>query len=392
MPYRYGRALQLVLEGMAVVGEGGPRPANLDRSPTVSALPSSFTYEPAAGRVVFGRDALASLPDELDRLGSRRAVLVAEPRDADVADLDPRMVGHVDTVVQHVPAAVADAARERVRELGGDVLVVVGGGSAIGLAKAIALTVDVQILAVPTTFAGSEQTSIWGMSADGRKRTGRDERVRPRTVVYDPNRSGTMPPQVAGPSGMNAIGHAVEAMYGPGANPVTTLLAAEAVRTMAAALPRVVTGAGAARGDADPAADALYGSYLAGVVLDTAGVALHHRTCHVLGGMFGLDHGGMNAAILGHALAYTAPAIQPVIARLAEALQVDDPAVALHQLAERIGAPTALEELGMPADGIEEAAGRVVEEAADNPRPPERDAIAAMLRRAFAGKVPEREG
>ncbi|WP_164710871.1 maleylacetate reductase [Euzebya pacifica] len=354
--------------------------------------PTSFTYEPAAGRVVFGRGALASLPDELDRLGSRRAVLVAEPRDADVADLDPRIGGHVDTVVQHVPAAVADAAREQVRELGGDVLVVVGGGSAIGLAKAVALTVDVHLLAVPTTFAGSEQTSIWGMSADGRKRTGRDERVRARTVVYDPNRSGTMPPQVAGPSGMNAIAHAVEAMYGPGANPVTTLLAAEAVRIMAAALPRVVTGAGAGGGVADPAADALYGSYLAGIVLDTAGVALHHRTCHVLGGMFGLDHGGMNAAILGHALAYTAPAIQPVIARLAEALQVNDPAVALHQLAERIGAPTALEELGMPADGIEEAAGRVVEEAADNPRPPEHDAIAAMLRRAFAGKAPEREG
>ncbi len=344
-----------------------------------------FSYEPVGGRVVFARGSITRIGDELDRLGSRRAILIAESRNADVADLDDRIIGHIDTVAQHVPLSAAEPARVRVRDANADTIVVVGGGSSLGLSKAVALEVDVHQIAVPTTYAGSEQTSIWGLTDAGSKRTGRAQRVKPDVVLYDPDLSETMPGQVAGPSGLNAVAHCVEAMYGPCANPVTTMLAAEGVAVLADSLPAVVAGE---KGTGDPAAAALYGSYLAGVALNTAGVGLHHKTCHVLGGMFDLDHGKMNAVVLGHAVAYNAPMIPEVLDRLEAALGINDAPMALFKLAERIGAPTSLRSIGMPADGIEPAVDRIVEEAEANIRAPERAGIRAMLTRAFHGDPP----
>lgn len=346
-----------------------------------------FTHDPAGPRVVFGRGALARLGPELDRLETRTAVLVAESRHADVATRDRRVVDHVDRIAQHVPEDVAEDARRTVSGVGADTVVAVGGGSAIGLAKAVALTCDVRVLAVPTTFAGSEQTSIWGMSAAGHKRTGRDPRVQPDVVLYDPDLTATMPPQVAGPSGMNALAHCVEALYGPDADPVTDLMALEGARAIARNLPEVVSPRGSAAGE-DPAADTLWGAYLAGVALHHAGVGLHHRACHVLGGLFGLDHGGMNAVLLGHAVAWNAPAISRTISRLGRALDTHDVPGSLHGLARTIGAPTSLAAIGMPADGIEEASRRVVEAAADTVRPPTEEGMTALLRRAFDGQAP----
>jgi len=345
-----------------------------------------FTYEPAGGRVVFGPGTLADLPRELDALGAARVLLLASDRHAGaVLDaLGPRVVGRYGAVVQHVPVAAAGEARDLARRLRPDALLAVGGGSAIGFAKAVALEHDAPIVAVPTTYSGSEMTAIWGLSEGGHKRTGSDPRVMPRVVVYDPELTLGLPPRVAGPSGMNAMAHCVEALYGPRANPVTSLVALEGIRTLHRSLPAVR----AAPGDLGPRTDALYGAYLGGTALAGAGTALHHKTCHVLGGLFGLDHGDANAVVLGHALAYNAPAIPEALARIEGALGTSDAPGALVDLAAAVGAPTSLAAIGMPPDGLDEATRRVVAEAAGNVRPPEPDGIRRMLDDAWAGRRP----
>lgn len=350
-----------------------------------------FTYDALAGRVVFGAGARHRLGEEADRLGSRRVMIVAGPDEDQMAAeaaaaLGGRAVGRFDRVVQHVPADRAAEAAALARELGADTVATIGGGSATGFGKAVALEVDVEIMAVPTTYAGSEMTAIWGKTDGDRKLTGRDPRVKPKTVVYDPELTLTLPPRVAGPSGMNALAHSVEALYGPGANPVTSAMALESVRALVSALPRVA----AEPADLAARSDALYGAYLAGAALASGGTALHHKTCHVLGGMFGLNHGDMNAAVLPHALAYNAPAIGKEMARIAEAVGTTaaDAAGAFFDLAAAIGAPTSLESIGMPSDGLGEAARRVAIEAAANVRPPDPQGIRRMLDDAFRGRRP----
>lgn len=348
-----------------------------------------FVYDAIPGRVVFGAGSRHRLAAEASALGAQRVVLVASTYEdelaADVAAvLGDLVVGRFSDVVQHVPVAKAAAAVELTRDLGADTIVTIGGGSATGFGKAIALELDVHQIALPTTYAGSEMTTIYGLTDGGHKRTGKSDRVKPGVVVYDPELTITLPPRIAGPSGMNALAHCVEALYGPGANPVISAIALEGIRALYRSLPRVCT----SPDDLDARTDALYGAYLAGVSLATGGTALHHKTCHVLGGMFDLNHGDMNAVVLGHAVAYNAPAIPELMGRMGEALGTDDVAGALFDLARAIGAPTSLREIGMPEDGIDEAARRVVEDAAANVRPPDPDGIRAMLLAAFAGTRP----
>ncbi len=350
---------------------------------------AAFTYDAIPGRVVFGAGSRRGLRDEASALGASRIVLVASEREealaADVAEvLGDTVVGRFADVVQHVPRAKASAAVALVRELDADTVVTIGGGSSTGFGKAIALEVDVRQIALPTTYAGSEMTTIWGMTDGGHKQTGNALRVKPEVVVYDPELTLTLPPAIAGPSGMNALAHCVEALYGPGANPVISAMALEGIRALHRSLPRVC----ASPDDIDARTDALYGAYLAGVALATGGTALHHKTCHVLGGMFDLDHGQMNSVVLGHAVAYTAPAIPEQMRRMAEAFDAPDVPGALFDLAAEIAAPTSLESIGMPATGIEAAAERIVDEAAANARRPTLDDMRAMLVRAHRGDRP----
>jgi maleylacetate reductase len=351
-----------------------------------------FAYDALPGRVVFGVGSRDRVGAEADRLDVRRLMVIASSAEASLAEevaseLGPRMVGRFDDVVQHVPAAKAAAAVDMARSLGADAILTIGGGSATGFGKAVRLELDVAFIAVPTTYAGSEMTAIWGRTDDGHKQTGNDVRVKPDTVVYDPELTVSLPATIAGPSGMNALAHCVEALYGPGANPVISLLALEGIRVLAAALPRVC----GTDDDIDARSDMLYGAYLAGVALASGGTALHHKTCHVLGGMFDLDHGEMNAVVLGHALAYNAPAIPELMPRIGDALGVSAAATsaAVWELARSIGAPTSLEAIGMPADGIGEATRRVVTEASANVRTPDEASIRQMLDDAFHGRIPQ---
>jgi maleylacetate reductase len=358
----------------------------------------AFTYDAIGGRVVFGAGSRHSLAAEVDALGATRVVLIAEEDEAEiVAALGGRCVAWFSDVVQHVPAAKADAAADLVEEVKADCVVTVGGGSATGLGKAVRLALapeeggavsgrGLTFVAVPTTYAGSEMTPIWGRTDGDHKQTGRHPYVKPDTVVYDPELTLTLPARIAGPSGMNALAHCVEALYGPGNNPIVALHALEGIRALAAGLPLVC----GPSDSLDARSDVLYGAYLAGIALASGGTALHHKTCHVLGGMFNLNHGDMNAVVLGHAVAYNAPAMPAVMEQLGVALGVAPAAVpgALFDLAAAIGAPTSLAAIGMPEDGIGQAAERVVADAAANVRPPDQASIEELLRAAYQGARP----
>ncbi len=351
----------------------------------------SFVHELPGVRVVFGTGTIDQVAAEAARLADS-VLIVAGRRQACEADriagaLERRCVGRIGEVTEHVPADTARAAVDVARDVRADAVVCVGGGSAVGLAKAIALELEVAIIAVPTTYAGSEQTPIWGRTEAGRKVTGRDRRVLPRTVVYDPALTLGLPPGLSAASGMNAIAHAVEAAYAPDATPITALLAAEAVGAMSAALPVVVRQPGNL-----PARErALYGAWLAGTVLGATTMGLHHQLAHILGGSHRLPHAGTHSALLPHVVAYNAGATAARLAAPARAAGVSGPdafGAGLFDLAAATGAPTSLSALGLPRSAIDDVVRQVVAADIANPRPVEAAGIARLLRNAIEGRRP----
>jgi alcohol dehydrogenase class IV len=357
--------------------------------------PNRFELQLNIPRVVFGAGSLQQLPAEIERLGAQRALVLATPEQRASAEqvaqmLGARAAGVFAQAVMHVPIEAARAARDEARRLNADCAVAVGGGSTTGLGKAIALDSGLPIVAVPTTYAGSEMTPIYGLTEGGVKKTGRDLRVLPKTVVYDPDLTMTLPLALSITSGINAIAHAAEGLYTPEPNPIVALMAEEGIAALARALP-------ALHGDIDDRHarhDALYGAWLCGVVLAHVAMGLHHKLCHTLGGTFNLPHAETHTVVLPHALAYNAPAAPQAMARIARALgRADggDPlsaARALHALATRLGAPTALRAIGMPADGLDRAADLAVQTPYPNPRALERAPLRALLQRAFDGAPP----
>ena len=351
---------------------------------------SPFAFEAHLPRVVFGAGRLASLGAEVERLGAPRAIVLCtreqEALARDVAvRLGSRCAGVFPDAVMHVPIESARAAREQARGLDADCAVAVGGGSTTGLGKAIALESGLPIVAVPTTYAGSEMTPIYGLTEGGEKKTGRDPRVLPRTVVYDPELTLTLPPALSVTSGLNAIAHACEGLYAEDANPVISLMAEEGIRALAAALPRVV----ASPADIAARGDALYGAWLCAAVLGHVGMGLHHKLCHTLGGSFNLPHAPTHTVVLPHALAYNAPAAPAAMAAIRRALATAEAApLALRRLAAELGAPTSLRAIGMPEDGLGRVADLAVSKPYPNPRALERAPLRALLQRAWAGLPP----
>jgi alcohol dehydrogenase class IV len=352
-----------------------------------------FTYTANPSRVIFGAGALQHLAREIDLLGARRALVLSTPEQADsarrVADLlGDRAAGIFARAVMHVPIETAREARDEARRLGADCAVAIGGGSTTGLGKAIALESGLPIVAIPTTYAGSEVTAIYGLTEGGVKKTGRDPRVLPRTVIYDPELTLTLPYAMTVTSVFNAIAHAAEGLYAPDANPVIAMMAEEGIRASAAALPHLQ----ADPRNLDARSDALYGAWLCGTVLGAITMGLHHKLCHTLGGSFNLPHAQTHTVILPHALAYNAAAAPQALARLAKALGAGsggDAAFTLQQLARRHGAPTSLAAIGMPADGLDRAAELAVGTPYPNPRPLDRTALRALLQRAYDGAPPQ---
>jgi maleylacetate reductase len=346
----------------------------------------SFTYDALPGRVVFGAGSVEQLGEEVDRLGGRRVLAIAGKRAIDglVGRLGDRWAASFTDVQQHVPVEAAARAVAAAAEAGADCLVAMGGGSATGMAKAVALEHQAPIVAVPTTYAGSEVTPIYGLTGPEGKRTGRDPRVLPRTVLYDPALTTGLPPEVTGPSGMNALAHCVEALYAPGANPVTALLATEGARVLHRGLPRAV---------ADPAdlaarSDALLGAWLAGAALAAAGVGIHHQLCHLLGGAYRLPHAELHAVVLPHAVRFVAPAARPQLARLAGGLGVDDVAGGIWDLGRRLGTPASLAELGLAEAELDRAATQAVAKVVQTPRRAGVSELRGLLEEAWQGRRP----
>ena len=350
-----------------------------------------FVYDALPGRVVFGVGTFSQVAAEVERLGGHRILLIADgsgTRWADelAAQLGAALSGRIDDVRPHVPVDRANDASLLARRRGIDIVVTIGGGSATGLGKAVALDVPLRILAVPTTYAGSEMTPIWGLTAGSRKTTGRDLRVQPKTVVYDPVLTLSLPPAIAGPSGMNAIAHCAEALYAEGANPITSMMAEKGIRVLFSGLPRVV----AAPDDLDARSEVLAGAYLAGTCFAAAGSGIHHKICHVLGGAYDLPHAEMHTVVLPQALAFVAPRVPAAMARIAAALGEDDVPGAVFDLAVRIGAPTDLRAIGMPGERLDEAAELIVAAAATSRIPVSRRAMRDLLESAFEGRRPQR--
>jgi len=349
----------------------------------------SFVYQSVPSRVIFGAGCLDKLPEEIQKLGASKALVLSTPEQRQsgldmVARLGAHSAGLFDRAVMHVPIETAQAAREEAQRLGADCCVAVGGGSTTGLAKAIALVSTLPILAVPTTYAGSEMTPIWGITESGLKKTGRDPRVLPKTVLYDPSLTVSLPPALSATSGMNSIAHCVEALYAEEANPIISLMAEEGIRAFAQSLPVVVK----EPGNLEARSQALYAAWLGGIALGTVGMALHHKLCHTLGGTYNLPHAETHTVVLPHAVAYNTPAAPEAMSRIARALGATSAAEGIYNLASSLGAPTSLAALGMKAGDLDRAAEIAVQNPYYNPRPITRDGIRALLENAFEGRRP----
>lgn len=346
-------------------------------------MSASFVMEAAAQRVVFAAGALGRVAEETALLGINRALVIATPGSGSrlgakvVAILGARAAGlHAEAVI-HVPRAVAEAGLAVARERRADGLVAVGGGSAIGLAKIIARDTGLPILAVPTTYSGSEATPIWGTSEGEHKTTGRDLRVLPRTILYDPDLTLGLPPPVTAASAMNALAHCVEGLWVPQRTPVSVAFATEAVRRFRAALPRAV----ADGSDREARGECLIGAWLAGTVL-VGGTGLHHKLAHVLGG-YGMPHAETHAIILPHVARFNLAAAHEARARLAEALGCEDPELALENMLRGFPIPQRLRDIGFPEDKITAAAAQVAALRIDEPRPVSAEDARALLLGAY---------
>lgn len=348
-----------------------------------------FRLQTLPWNVIFGAGKLAALPQELTALGLERALVLSTPEQAADAERIAALLGDACAATftgarMHVPADVAAAAANKARECGADCSVSIGGGSTTGLGKALALDPGIPLVAVPTTYAGSEMTNIWGMTDGGRKRTGRDLRVLPRLTIYDAELTLDLPPAIAGPSGMNALAQATINAKDPRTNPVIASMALEAIRAIAAALPIVMQ----SPRDLDARGELLYGASLAGAALGAGVTSLHHRLCHTLGGSFDTPHAETHTILLPYSVAYAAPAVPVLMERIARALGADDAARGIHALSTSLGLPTSLRDIGIGQGDLERIADIATETEVVNPRPVTREGVLDLLHQAWEGKPP----
>ncbi|MEU9168646.1 maleylacetate reductase [Streptomyces sp. NPDC048420] len=350
-----------------------------------------FTHETLPQRVVFAAGGSpAAVAAEVAALGGTKVMLIASDREKELADpIDkeiPVVLRH-EEVVMHVPVEVAERARRAAADVGADVLVSVGGGSTTGLAKAVALATGLPIVAVPTTYAGSEATNVWGLTEGETKTTGVDDKVLPASVVYDAGLLTTLPGGMTVASGLNAMAHCVDSMWGPRADPIDRALAQEGIRALAAGLPTVAVDSTSVQG----IEQTLYGAYLAAVAFASAGSGMHHKICHVLGGMFNLPHAQTHAVVLPYVLAFNAPHAPEAEARIAQALGTDcgtrTASAGLAALRKVLGGPRALRDYGMPEDGIAKALAPIIKAIpANNPTPVTYANLTLLLQAAWAGE------
>jgi maleylacetate reductase len=348
-----------------------------------------FIYKSSTPRVVFGAGMSSRLAEEAELLAIRRALALTTPGHEglgrEMAErLGSRFAGLYAGAVMHTPVGVTDDAVRRTSDAKIDGIVAVGGGSTVGLGKAISLRTGLPQIAIPTTYAGSEMTPILGETTGGVKTTQSNPEILPKTVIYDVDLTLSLPVHIAAVSGMNAMAHSVEALYSRDHNPIISLMAAEGIRALAGALPEIAR----SPNQRDARSRALYGAWLSGICLGSVGMALHHKLCHVLGGTFNLPHAETHAIVLPQAMAYNSVAVPEVGKRITEILGTSDAASGLYDLARQLGIPAGLRDIGMPESGIDRAADLAMTNPYWNPRPLERGAIRELIVRAWAGERP----
>ena len=364
------------------------------RLPGADGQPFTYSASILADRavgVIFGRGSVAHVARQARTLGSRVMIISgrheADPAEAVSAELGDDLVARIPDVVQHVPVDVAARAIDTARDAEVGLLVSIGGGSATGLAKAVARDTGLPILAVPTTYAGSEMTPIWGQTDHGEKTTGRDPRVLPRLVVYDPVLTISMPADLTAASGMNAMAHALESLYAPDASPLSLEVAEEAIRALADGLPDAVY----RPDDLEARTAALRGAWLAGWALGSTTMGLQHKLAHVLAGKYQLPHAAVHSALLPHVAAFNAPAVHVPYARAVRALGLDGPeevGPALFELATQLHAPTSLAELGLDHDAVAEVAKIIGAAPVSNPRDYTEENVVVLMEQMYLGTKP----
>ncbi|CAD7341767.1 maleylacetate reductase [Sphingomonadales bacterium 56] len=348
-----------------------------------------FDFDILSSRVLFGPGTLDRLPAEIERLGCERALVLTTPHQRGlgvnaISLIGRAQVGLLDTATMHTPVDVSERALAVALERKADCFVAIGGGSTIGLAKALALRTDLPQIAIPTTYAGSEATPVIGETKDGRKVTQRTPKVQPETIIYDPRLSRDLPVDISVTSGVNAIAHAAEALYAQNRNPLIEALAVLGIRALVAALPKIHRNPH----DEEARSDALFGAWACGVCLGTSDMALHHKLAHTLGGTFDLPHAPLHCVLLPYTLAYNSKAAPGAMAKLAEGFGSDDPIRALRTLSTTLGAPPSLAALGMPEEGIAVAAQAALQNRYPNPAELTEAGLTDLLTRAYRGDDP----
>ena len=350
----------------------------------------AFVYESLPGRIIFGVGSVTALADEVHRIGAKRilAITTGSAPDDVLAPLGNEIAARISTVRVHVPVEDVDNAESVCLNTDTDLTVCAGGGSAIGLAKALAHRRGQPFIAIPTTYAGSEMTSIYGITSGNDKRTARDPNVLPRSVIYDPALTTGLPATVTSTSGMNALAHCVEALYSKDRSPLIELMAAEGVRALVAGLPTAV------EKPADLAARTacMLGAYMAGSALGSSSMGLHHRLCHVLGGMSRAGHGDLNAIVLPHIIAFNASAAPSAMTAIEAAMNVDDAAGGMYDFARRLRAPASLSDAGVEQRWLEPVAAATAAEPVDNPRPYAIEQVRELLQAMYEGVRPSIDG
>jgi len=350
---------------------------------------TNFSYKPLPWNITFGSGSVKNINSELDKLGFSKALILSTPGQTVNAEiilslLGDKAVGLFDKAKMHVPAATVEQAALSASELKADCTISIGGGSTTGLGKALALKHDLPNIAIPTTYAGSEMTNIWGITQNDRKVTGRDNCVVPNLIIYDPELTLSLPAHIVGPSGINALAQAVVNVATDTQNSMVTLMAREAIRSISEFLPKII----ADPADIEARSKVLYGSSMAGAALGTGTTSIHHKLCHTFGGTFNTPHAETHAILLPHSVAYNARATAAGTKQVAKDMNVADAATGLYELAQKVGAPTALKQIGIEEADLNKAVAVAMEMKIENPEPVSADRLRRMLENAYHGHAP----
>lgn len=348
-----------------------------------------FDFKPVPSKIIFGENSALTLCEEADELGVKRIMIACT--EAMVAriptvleKLGDKCVGIFDGAEPHCPEPVAMAALKKFQELNADVIVAIGGGSTIGIGKAITLRTGAPLIVVATTPCGSESTPIHGMLIGNHKKTGRDPKVIARTSIYDPVLTTSMSAHHTGTIGMNSLAHCVEALYAKVRSPISDLMATEGIEALTTGIPASIK----TPSDLEARSQVLYGGMLSGHCVTLAGIAIHHKLCHVLGGHHGIPHGESNSVVLPYAVAYNESAAPDAMQKIMTAMNTESASGGIFDFATTIGVPKSLKELGMDEKDLDIAAKETVERTTYNPKPVDVKSVRKMLQQAYEGVRP----